>query len=60
MRAAVEASIDLEFKGRIGLRALSKAEPFYERHGMTCLGRDIDDPNKYYEMTPEQAQAFLK
>lgn len=61
MRTAVETSIDLEFKGRIGLHALSKAESFYDRLGMKCLGRDMNKENlKYYEMTPEQASAFLE
>jgi GNAT superfamily N-acetyltransferase len=61
MRAAIETSVDLEFKGRIALRALPQAEGFYDRLGMTCLGRDIDKENlKYYEMTPEQALAFFE
>lgn len=61
MRAAVEESVDLEFKGRIGLRALPQSEGFYDRLGMTCLGRDIEKGSlKYYEMTPEQALAFLE
>jgi hypothetical protein len=60
MRAAIETSLDLEFKGRIGLRALPQAEDFYDRLDITCLGRGIEKENlKYYEMTPEQASAFL-
>lgn len=60
MRAAVEMSVDLGFKGRIGLHSLPQSEKFYEGIGMTALGRDLDKENlNYCEMTPEQAMAFL-
>jgi GNAT superfamily N-acetyltransferase len=61
MRAAVEMSVDLGFKGRIGLHSLPQAEPFYENLGMTAGGCDPDKENlNYCEMTPEQAAAFLR
>jgi hypothetical protein len=61
MRAAIEVSIDLDFKGRIGLHSLHQSESYYEALGMTALGRDPKKENlNYYEMTPEQATAFLR
>lgn len=61
MRAAVELSVDLGFKGRIGLHSLPQSEKFYESLGMTTVGRDPDKENlNYCEMTPEQAAAFLR
>jgi hypothetical protein len=60
VRAAVETSLALEFKGRIALHALPGAEEFYERIGMTCLGPDCRKKNlKYFEMTAGQAAAFM-
>jgi hypothetical protein len=60
LRAAVEMSFDLGFKGRIGLHSLPKAEPFYERHGMQALGIDPHKEHlKYYEMTAEAAEKFI-
>lgn len=58
LRAAVEISLDLEFKGRVGLCSLHNAEPFYERHGMECLGQD--SMLNYYEFSPEGAAAFIE
>lgn len=56
LSASIQLSIELEFKGRIGLHALPTSEPFYERHQMTCLGPDGNKQGmKYYECTPEQA-----
>lgn len=60
MRAAIQVSIEAEFKGRVGLHALPQAESFYECHGFTCLGKDPDKENlKYYELSPEAAAAFI-
>lgn len=61
IRAAVEFSLDQEFKGRIGLHALPQAHGFYANTcGMTDLGADRDHYGlRYFEMTPEQAQAFI-
>lgn len=62
MTAAVDLSIQEGFKGRVGLHALPQANRFYEHTcGMTDLGPDpaYNDRMRYYEMTPEQAEAFL-
>jgi len=60
MRAAVETSIDLGFNGRLGLHSLPQSEGWYDRTGMHCLGEDATKRNlKYYEMTAEQAAAFV-
>jgi len=61
LRAAIATSIDAEFKGRIGLHSLPKAECFYERHGFECLGADPKKENlKYYELSPEAAAEFMR
>jgi len=61
VRAAIALSIDEEFKGRIGLHALPQANSFYANTcGMSDLGIDPDYQNlRYFEMTPEQAEAFI-
>lgn len=63
MRAAIELSIDLGFKGRVGLHSLPQANSFYANTcGMTDLGMDSDPaykPMRYFEMPPEQAEAFI-
>jgi hypothetical protein len=63
MRAAIELSKEQGFQGRIGLHSLPQANGFYaNKCSMTDMG--IDPQNKeglrYFEMTPEQAEAFLK
>lgn len=60
MAAAIQLSLDLGFKGRIGLHSLPDAEAFYQNDcGMTPLGRDTAYGNWiYFEMTEEQAEAF--
>jgi hypothetical protein len=61
LTAAASMSVDLGFKGRLGLHSLPKSEEWYNRLGMTCLG---SDPNKqglkYYEMSPDQAQHLIR
>lgn len=63
MRAAIELSLDLGFKGRVGLHSLPQANAFYANTcGMTDLGIDQDpnySPMRYFEMTPDQAEAFI-
>lgn len=63
MRAAIEASQQEGFKGRVGLHSLPQANAFYARTcGMTDLGVDPDpdySPMHYFEMTQEQAEAFV-
>ncbi|HEB55825.1 MAG TPA: GNAT family N-acetyltransferase [Gammaproteobacteria bacterium] len=58
---AIQASVDEEMQGRIGLHSLPQADPFYrDICGMTDLGVDSDKQNlRYFEMTAEQAMAFL-
>jgi hypothetical protein len=60
--AAVELSRQEGFKGRIGLHSLPQADRFYrDRCRMTDLGPDVAYPGRlrYFEMTSEQADAFL-
>jgi len=63
IRAAIEASKEEGFKGRIGLHSLPQADAFYAQTcGMTDFGADPDpaySPMHYFEMTPEQAEAFI-
>ncbi len=59
MMAAVQLSIDLKYKGRVGLHGLPGAESFYEDCEMTALGHDAAYGNwMYFEMTEDQAEAF--
>jgi len=62
VRAAIECSLQEEFKGRIGLHSLPQADRFYsEICGMTDLGPDASYQNlRYFEMTAEQAQVFAE
>jgi hypothetical protein len=61
MRAAIEVSLNEEYKGRVGLHSLPQANDFYANTcDMTDLGPDANYENlRYYEFTPEQAQAFI-
>lgn len=61
IRAAVMLSENLEFHGRIGLHSLPQANGFYANTcGMMDLGVDPDyEGLRYFEMTPEQARAFV-
>ena len=60
---AVEHSISLGYKGRVGLHSLKQAEAFYrDRCHMVDLGPDPDPDHldlRYMEFTKEAAQAFL-
>lgn len=62
IRAAIEYSKLEGFKGRIGLHSLPQANDFYaNKVGMTDMGQDPDYQNlRYFEMTPEQSEAFIK
>ena len=62
VRAAIAFSESLEFAGRIGLHSLPQAESFYTATcGMADLGLDDAFKNlRYFEMTPEQARAFVE
>lgn len=60
LAAAVQMSIEAEFRGRIGLHSLPQAEGFYECHGLVDLGIDPDKEYlKYYELSPEGAARVL-
>lgn len=61
VEVAIRHSLELEYKGRIGLHALPQAEPFYrEICGMAALERDPRKENlRYLEMTVAQAKLFL-
>ena len=62
IRAAIEYSKAEGFKGRIALHSLPQSNSFYaNKIGMTDMGPDPDYQNlRYFEMTPEQAEAFIK
>lgn len=60
VKAAINLSVDEEFKGRIGLHSLPQAEPFYNKMGLCDLGIDHSHQSlRYYEMTEEQAGLIL-
>lgn len=60
--AAIQASLDEGYKGRVGLHSLPKAEGFYrDKCGFTILGPDSSHQNlTYYEMTETQADNFRR
>ena len=62
IHAAVTLSVEETFSGRTGLHSLPQSDTFYRNVcGMTDLGLDAAKQNlRYFEMTPEQAQVFLK
>jgi hypothetical protein len=61
LAAATTLSVDLGFKGRLGLHSLPRSEDWYERLGLTNLGSDSNKQNlKYYELTPDQAQNLIR
>lgn len=58
--AAITLSIDEECEGRIALHSLPQSDSFYQNCGMLNLGLDANYDNlRYFEMTKEQAQAFI-
>lgn len=61
MRAAIEVSKQEGFKGRVGLHSLPQSNDWYaNRCGMVDLGADSKYLNlRYFEMTPELAEAFI-
>ncbi len=60
MASAIQLSLDLGYKGRIALHALSAAEGFYrDRCGMIDMGPDSNYHDlRYFEMTEVQAAVF--
>lgn len=61
IKAAIALSEDLGFRGRLGLHSLPQADGFYANTcNMADLGGDRNYHNlRYFEMTPECAQAFI-
>lgn len=60
MWKALQQSSEEGFHGRIGLHALPGAESFYEKFGMTPLGRDPAKQNLlYFELSRADAQRHL-
>jgi hypothetical protein len=61
LAAAIQLSIEEEFSGRVGLHSLPQADGWYAKCGMTDLGPDDTEKQhlRYFEMTSEQAKAFL-
>ena len=59
--AAVRASFDEGFHGRVGLHSLPQSEAFYEEKcGMVRVGEDPDyNSLVYFELTRELAAAIL-
>lgn len=61
LAAAASLSVDLGFKGRLGLHSLSKSEGWYDRLEISCLGPDSEKQGlKYYEFTPDQADNLIR
>ncbi|MCP1975662.1 GNAT family N-acetyltransferase [Bradyrhizobium elkanii] len=62
--AAVQLSLDENFKGRVGLHSLPQSEDFYRTNiGMADLGPDntyANFPLRYFEMTEIAARAFIQ
>jgi len=63
MAAAIHHSLDLGFRGRLGLHSLPQADSWYvERLGLKDLGLDTERYHgrlKYFEATPEIAAKIL-
>ena len=58
--AAIEVSVEEEFRGRIALHSLPQSERFYEKF-MENLGIDKDvEGLRYFELTEERAREFMK
>lgn len=61
LAAAISLSREEGFSGRTGLHSLPQAVKFYEGCNMTNLGPDQAKQGlPYFEMTPDQAAAFLE
>lgn len=57
---ALERSVSLEYKGRVGLHALPKAEKFYKQLGMTDCGIDANKQSlRYFEISTDKAVEIL-
>lgn len=57
---AISLSVELGFKGRIGLHSLPQSERWYRNEaGFTDGGYDSAKTMQYFEMTGAQAAAFI-
>ncbi|MFO0884546.1 MAG: hypothetical protein U0894_10225 [Pirellulales bacterium] len=57
---AIQLSISEGFEGRLGLHSLPQSDGWYrDKCKMTDLGLDPRKNMTYFEMTPEQARAFV-
>lgn len=60
LAAAIQLSLDQDYRGRIGLHSLPQSEAFYRACGMTDLDVDLNAQGlRYFEMTSKQAASFL-
>lgn len=60
LEVAVRQSMQMDFRGRVGLHALPHSEGFYKKMGMQRLGPDPEFQDlPYYEFTEKAAQSFL-
>lgn len=58
---AISLSIEAGFHGRLGLHSLPQSESWYrDIAGFTDMGIDAPKQMHYFEMTPDQAKAFLE
>lgn len=58
---ALERSVALEYKGRVGLHALPRAEGFYHQLKMVDFGCDASKQNlKYFEVSVDRATEILE
>jgi hypothetical protein len=62
LREAVNRSIELGYRGRVGLHSLPQVEPFYERKcGLVGCGPDSEYYGLvYFEFTAERGTAFAE
>jgi hypothetical protein len=60
MTAAAALSVEMNFKGRVGLHSLPQSENFYRSMGLVDFGPDqqVHGNLHYFEMTSELAQAL--
>jgi hypothetical protein len=58
---AINLSVELEYKGRIGLHSLPNAELFYQKLGMKSFGSDPEYKGlKYFELSANAAQEIIQ
>jgi hypothetical protein len=60
LATAISKSVELEFKGRLGLHSLPESESWYGPLGFTNCGFDDDKGLLYFELTEEAAVMFMR